>query len=70
MTVDPQIAALLERMNAAPPLSSGTPEQGREAFRAMNVLAASAGPRVEVGSVEDTRIPAPRGTDPGAHLPA
>jgi acetyl esterase/lipase len=61
MTVDPQIAAVLERVNAARPLSSGTPEQGREAFRAMNVLAASAGPRVEVGSVEQTQIPGPAG---------
>jgi acetyl esterase/lipase len=56
MTVDPQIAALLERVNAARPLSSGTPDEGREAFRALNVLAASVGPRVEVGSVEDTQV--------------
>jgi acetyl esterase/lipase len=61
MTVDPQIAALLERVNAAPPLSSGTPVEGREAFRALNVLAASVGPRVEVGSVEETQIPGAAG---------
>lgn len=53
MTVDPQIAALLERVNAAPPLSSGTPEEGREAFRTLNMLAARFVPQVEVGAVED-----------------
>ena len=53
MTVDPQIAALLERVNAARPLSAGTPEEGREAFRTLNVLAARLVPRTEVGSVEE-----------------
>ena len=53
MTVDPQIAALLERVNAAPPLSSGTPEEGRAAFRALNLVAARFVPEVEVGSVEE-----------------
>ena len=53
MTVDPQIAALLERVNAAPPLSGGTPEEGRAAFRTLNMLAARVVPEVEVGSVED-----------------
>jgi acetyl esterase len=53
LTVDPQIGVLLERMNAAPPLSSGTPEEGREAFRTLNLLAARMAPQVEVGSVED-----------------
>jgi acetyl esterase len=53
LTVDPQIAALLERVNASRPLSAGTPEEGREAFRTLNVLAARLVPRTEVGSVED-----------------
>jgi acetyl esterase len=53
LTVDPQIAALLERVNAARPLSAGTPEEGREAFRALNMLAAQVVPGVEVGSVEN-----------------
>jgi acetyl esterase len=53
LTVDPQIAAVLERVNAAPPLSSGTPEEGREAIRTLNGLAASLAPLVEVDSVED-----------------
>jgi acetyl esterase len=53
VSLDPQIATLLERVNAAPPLSSGTPEQGRASFRALNLLAASVAPRIEVGSVED-----------------
>ncbi len=52
MTVDPQIAALLERVNAAPPLDSGTPEEGREAFRTLNLLAARFAPEVDV-RVED-----------------
>jgi acetyl esterase len=53
LTVDPQIATLLERVNAARPLSAGTAEEGRAAFRLMNQIAASAVPQVEVGSVED-----------------
>jgi acetyl esterase len=53
LTVDPQIAALLERVNAARPLSAGTPEEGREAFLALNRLAAQAVPPVDVGSIED-----------------
>jgi acetyl esterase len=53
VTLDPQIAGVLERVHEAPPLSSGTPEQGREALRTLNMLAASAAPPVEVGSVED-----------------
>jgi acetyl esterase len=53
VTVDPQIAALLERVNAAPPMSSGTPEDGRAAFRTLNLLAARFAPPIEVGSVED-----------------
>jgi acetyl esterase len=61
MTVDPQIATILVRVNAAPPLSSGTPEQGREALRTLNLLAASAVPQVEVGSVKDREIPGAAG---------
>jgi acetyl esterase len=53
LTLDPQIAVLLERTNAAPPLSSGTPEEGREAFRTLNLLAARMAPQIEVASVED-----------------
>jgi acetyl esterase len=53
LTVDPQIAALLERVNEAPPLDSGTPEEGRAAFRTLNMLAARVVPQVEVGSVSD-----------------
>jgi acetyl esterase len=53
LTVDPQIAALLERVNAAPPLDSGTPEEGRAAFRTLNMLAARVVPQVEVGSVAE-----------------
>jgi acetyl esterase/lipase len=53
LTVDPQIAVLLERINEAPPLSEGTPEQGREALRALYLLAAQVVPEVEVGAVED-----------------
>jgi acetyl esterase len=53
LTVDPQIAALLERVNAARPLSEGTPEEGRAAFRLLNQLAARVVPQVEVGSVEE-----------------
>jgi acetyl esterase len=48
LTLDPQLAPLLERVKAAPPLSSGTPEEGRAAFLAMNRLL----PGVDVGTVE------------------
>jgi acetyl esterase len=75
VTLDPQIAVLLERVNAAPPLSSGTPEQGREAFRTLNLLAAGFAPRVEVGSVEEVadgpvpmRVYRPAGDSPLATL--
>ena len=34
-------------------MSSGTPEEGRAAFRTLNLLAARLAPEVEVGSVED-----------------
>jgi acetyl esterase len=51
--VDPQIAALLERVNEATPLSAGTPAEGRTAIRTLNGLVASMAPRVEVGSVEE-----------------
>jgi acetyl esterase len=34
-------------------MSSGTPEEGRAAFRTLNMLAAQLAPRIEVGSVED-----------------
>jgi acetyl esterase len=53
LSLDPQIATLLERVNEAPPLSSGTPEEGREAFRTLNLLAARFAGEVAVGSVEN-----------------
>jgi acetyl esterase len=53
LTVDPQIAAVLERVHQAPPLSAGTPEEGRAGWRALNQLAAQLIPQIEVGSVED-----------------
>src|SRR3954467_3830247 len=59
--IDPQIAVLLERVNAAPPLSSGTPEQGREALKTLYLLAARFLPPVEVGSVGEVDAgPVPR----------
>lgn len=64
MPVDPQIATLLERVNAARPLSAGTPDEGREALRTLNLLAASVVPQVEVGSVEDTTVPGAEGERP------
>jgi acetyl esterase len=71
VSVDPQIATLLERVNAAPPLSAGTPEQGREALRTLNLLAARFLPQAEVGSVEEVsdgprpmRIYRPSGSGP------
>jgi acetyl esterase len=62
--VDPQIATLLERVNAARPLSAGTPDEGRAALRTLNQLAASIVPQVEVGAVEDSTVPGPEGARP------
>ncbi len=63
MPVDPQIAGLLEFLAAsgAPPMHEGTPEQAREAFRALTVGGRPAEAVVPVGSVEDRTVPGPAG---------
>ena len=60
MTLDPQLALLLEQVNKARPVSAGTPAEGRAAFAQLNRMAASAFPPASVGSVEDvTDAPRP-----------
>lgn len=57
MPLDPQLQALLRRVDEAPPMSSNSPEQARELFRRLNQLAASAGPQPEIGAAEDIEVP-------------
>ncbi|MGK2914133.1 MAG: alpha/beta hydrolase [Porticoccaceae bacterium] len=61
MTLDPQVAALLERAanSDAPALGEGTPQQGRETFAAMTELLGVPAPKVK--SIEEIRIPGPSG---------
>jgi acetyl esterase len=56
MPLDPQIAALLERVNALPPASSGTPEEARKSFRRLTLASAAMAGEIEVGSVEDLEV--------------
>ncbi len=55
MPLDPGTAALLQLIDAAPypPMSEGTPESARRAFRAMTVDLVTDETRIAVGSVED-----------------
>lgn len=61
MPVDPHIAPLLELLASVPPMSEGSPEQAREAFRQLTVAARQPEHLVEVGSVSDVTIPGPAG---------
>ncbi len=56
MALDPQIATLLERVNALPPMSAGTPEQARESFRQLTELGAAMHPPPEVGEVSELEV--------------
>ena len=66
MPVDPQIAGLLEFLGAsgAPPMHEGTPEQAREAFRALAVGGRPAESVVPVDTVQQIAIPGPAGDIP------
>jgi acetyl esterase len=55
--VDPQLVDLLRQVDEAPPLSSFPPEEARERFRRLNLLAAGAAQEIEVGAVEDIEVP-------------
>jgi acetyl esterase len=55
--VDPQLVDLLRQVDEAPPLSSLPPDQARERFRRLNLLAAGATQKTEVGAVEDIEVP-------------
>ncbi len=57
MPLDPQIAALLEQLNQAPPMSLGTIEQARANFSRMSTATAALGPEVEVGEITDIEVP-------------
>jgi acetyl esterase len=62
--VDPQLVDLLRRVDEAPALSSFPPDEARERFRRLNLLAASAGDEIEVGAVEDIEVPGGAGPRP------
>jgi acetyl esterase len=55
--VDPQLVDLLRRVDEAPALSSFPPAEARERFRKLNLLAAGAAEKIEVGAVEDIEVP-------------
>ena len=58
MPLDPGTAALIQLIDAAPypPMSEGTPETARKAFRAMTVDLVTPESQVPVGSVEDLTV--------------
>ena len=56
MPLDAQIAQLLEQINAAPPMSRGTPEEARDGFRKLTAAAAAFSPEIRVGSIEDLEV--------------
>lgn len=64
MPVDPHIAPLLEVLATVPPMSAGTPEEARDAFRRLTVEGRPAEAVVPVHSVEELRIPGPEGDLP------
>ena len=61
MPLDPQIKALLDQIAGlgAPPIWELTPEQARQSFKMMTVMA---GPGEDVFSVEDRAVPGPAAT--------
>lgn len=65
MPLDPQLAQLLEQTNQAPPLSGGTPEQGRELFARLLGYVASLGELPAVTSVEGAEVDGGAGPIPG-----
>ena len=64
MPLDAQISQLLEQINAAPPMSRGTPEAARDGFRKLTSAAAAFAPEVTVGSVEDLEVDGAEGRLP------
>jgi acetyl esterase len=66
MPLDPQIAQILELLNASGSggLSDATPEQARAYFDTATVALRSAAPLAEVRSTEDSTIPGPAGEIP------
>ncbi len=56
MPLDPQIAALLERMEGAPAMSEGTPGAARDRFRRLSLASAALVPPIEVGAIEDLEV--------------
>ncbi len=64
MPVDPHIAPLLEVLASVPPMSAGTPEEAREAFRRLTVDGRTPASVVPVRSVEETTVSGPEGDLP------
>jgi acetyl esterase len=55
--VDPQLVDVLRQVDDAPAISTLPLAEGRERFRRLSLLAASAADDIEVGAVEDTEVP-------------
>jgi acetyl esterase len=66
MPVDPQIAAILEVLASAgaPPLTSGSPEQARAAFRFTTVDMRNPATLADVASIDNQEVPGPAGSIP------
>lgn len=66
MPVDPVIQSLLDVLEAmgAPPMSEGTPERARAAFRKLTVDIRQPSQVMDVGAVEDTTVPGGAGEIP------
>jgi len=56
LALDPQIGALLERMEGAPAMSEGTPEAARESFRRLSLASAAFAPAIEVAGTEELTV--------------
>lgn len=56
MPIAPDLAALLEQVNAAPPMHTQTVEEARAAYRLMTVDFRGPEHRIEVGEVVDTEV--------------
>ncbi len=62
MTLDPEIAGLLELVEAGTPMHTQTPEQARESFRTLTVTFRNPEHVVPVGSVSEVTVPGAEGS--------
>lgn len=62
--LDPQLAPLLEQLNAAPPMSDADPQTARRNFRTLLTLSSGMGEPPEVAAIEDLEVPGGDGPIP------